>query len=52
MGRPEGTKNITRSPEEKETIVLESFQKGRRKTAEKYGVSGNACSHTSDGNDD
>ena len=39
MGRPEGTKNIMRSPEEKETIVLESFQKGRRKTAEKYGVS-------------
>lgn len=39
MGRPEGTKNIMRSPEEKETIVLESYQKGRRKTAQKYGVS-------------
>ena len=32
-------KNIMRSPEEKETIVLESYQKGRRKTAEKYGIS-------------
>ena len=32
-------KNIMRSPEEKETIVLESYQKGRIKTAEKYCVS-------------
>ena len=39
MARPKGTKNVMRTPEEKEQIVLESFQKGRRKTAEKYGVS-------------
>ena len=31
-------KNIMRSPEEKEGIVLESFEKGCSKTARKYGV--------------
>ena len=32
-------KNTMRSPEEKESIVLESYQKGRDKTAVKYGIS-------------
>ena len=31
-------KNNMRSPEEKETIVLESYQEGRNKTADKYGL--------------
>ena len=38
MGRPKGTKNIMRSPEEKEQIVLESFQNGCKKTSEKYDI--------------
>ena len=39
MGRPEGTKNIMRSPEEKEAIVFESYRDGRNKIANKYGIS-------------
>ena len=31
-------KNTMRSPEEKEIIVLESYQEGRNKTADKYGI--------------
>ena len=31
-------KNNMRSPEEKEAIVLESYQEGRNKTAGKYGI--------------
>ena len=31
-------KNTMRSPEEKEAIVLESYQEGRNKTADKYGI--------------
>lgn len=31
-------KNNMRSPEEKEAIVLESYQEGRSKTADKYGI--------------
>ena len=38
MGRPRGTKNKMRSPEEKEQIVLESFQKGCNQTAQKYDI--------------
>ena len=32
-------KNTMRSPNEKESIVLESYRKGRGKTAVKYGIS-------------
>ena len=39
MARPKGTKSIMRSSEEKEQIVLESYQEGRDKTAEKHGIS-------------
>ena len=42
MGRPRGTKNIMRSPEEKEAIVLEYLNDkhpSSRKTADKYGIS-------------
>ena len=41
MGRPIGTKNNMRSPEEKEAIVLEYLNDKHpsyRKTAEKYGI--------------
>ena len=38
MGRPKGTKNNMRTPEEKERIVLESREAGSRPTAAKYGV--------------
>ena len=41
MGRPRGTKNNMRSPEEKEAIVLEYLNdkhQSYRKTAEKYGI--------------
>ena len=31
-------RNNMRSPEEKETIVLESYREGRSKTADKYGI--------------
>ncbi len=42
MGRPRGTKNNMRSPEEKEAIVLEYLNDNHpshRKTADKYGIS-------------
>ena len=41
MGRPKGTKNHMRSPEEKEAIVLEYLNDEHasyRKTADKYGI--------------
>lgn len=38
MGRPIGTKNNMRSPEEKEAIVLESFHCGCNQTAQKYDI--------------
>jgi len=39
IGRPSGTKNIMRSPEEKEKIVMEARQFGTKKTANKYFLS-------------
>ena len=42
MGRPIGTKNNMRSPEEKEAIVVESYQCGCRKTARKYDINHSA----------
>ena len=39
MGRPKGTKNIMRSPKEKEQIVLEAFKDGPNATFKKYGIS-------------
>ena len=39
MGRPSGTKNIMRSPEEKEKIVQEAFENGPNVTFQKYGIS-------------
>lgn len=39
MGRPSGTKNIMRSPEEKEKIVLEAFENGPTVTFQKYRIS-------------
>ncbi len=39
MARPKGTKNVMRSPEEKERIVLESYEAGLGKTVAKYGLS-------------
>ena len=39
MGRPSGTKNIMRSPEEKENIVQEAFENGPNVTFQKYGIS-------------
>ena len=39
MARPKGTKNVMRSPEEKEMIILEIFDSGTKRTAEKYGIS-------------
>ena len=41
MARPKGTKNVMRSPEEKERIVRESYEAGLRKTNAKYGLSKN-----------
>lgn len=41
MGRPSGTKNNMRSPEEKEAIILEYLNDKHasyRKTADKYGI--------------
>ena len=37
-GRPKGTKNTMRTPEEKERIVLESYEAGLKKTSVRYGV--------------
>ena len=39
MGRPKGTKNIMRSPKEKEQIVLETYDKGLNNTFKKYKIS-------------
>ena len=39
MGRPKGTKNIMRSPKEKEQIVLEAYEKGPNNTFKKYKIS-------------
>ena len=39
MGRPSGTKNNMRTPEEKEKIVLEARSLGTTKTANKYLIS-------------
>lgn len=41
MPRQIGKKNIMRSPEEKEQLVLESFENGCQKTAQKYEI--NRC---------
>lgn len=38
MARPVGTKNIMRSPKEKESMILESYEYGSTKVAAKYGV--------------
>ena len=38
MARPKGTKNVMRTPEEKENIVLEASRCGIRPTAKKYGI--------------
>lgn len=38
MARPKGTKNVMRTPEEKEQIVLETSRCGIRPTAKKYGI--------------
>ena len=40
MARPKGTKNVMRTPEEKEQIVLEAFKDGPNATFKKYGISG------------
>ena len=39
MARPKGTKNVMRSPEEKERIVRESYEAGLARTLEKYRLS-------------
>ena len=39
MGRPAGTKNIMRTPEEKEAIVIEALENGPNATFQKYGIS-------------
>ena len=39
MGRPSGTKNIMRTPEEKKKIVLEARSFGTHKIANKYSLS-------------
>ncbi len=36
IGRPRGTKNVMRTPEEKEAIVLEAIENGVRSTAARY----------------
>ena len=38
MARPVGTKNIMRSPKEKESMILENYEYGSTRVAEKYGV--------------
>ena len=38
MARPKGTKNVMRTPEEKELIVLEASRCGIRPTSKKYGI--------------
>ena len=39
MARPKGTKNVMRTPEKKEQIVLEAFKCGACATFKKYGIS-------------
>ena len=39
MGRPKGTKNVMRTPEEKERIVLEALERGFDPTAAGHGLS-------------
>ena len=39
MGRPKGTKNAMRTPEEKERIVLEALENGYRPVARSHGIS-------------
>ena len=39
MARPKGTKNVMRSPEEKERIVLEATERGTFRTAKVHGIS-------------
>ena len=38
MARPKGTKNVMRTPEEKERIVLEASRCGTRPTSIRYGI--------------
>jgi transposase-like protein len=38
IGRPKGAKNVMRTPEEKERIVLEAIERGVGRTAEAHGV--------------
>ncbi len=37
IGRPKGAKNVMRTPEEKERIVLEALERGTKRTAEARG---------------
>ena len=39
IGRPKGTKNVMRTPEEKERIVLEALENGSRPVARRHGIS-------------
>lgn len=39
IGRPRGTKNVMRTPEEKERIVLEALENGGKPVARKHGIS-------------
>lgn len=38
IGRPKGTKNVMRTPEEKERIVLEAIENGIGSTTVRYGL--------------
>lgn len=39
MARPRGTKNVMRTPEEKERIVLEALENGSKPVARRHGIS-------------
>ena len=39
IGRPKGTKNVMRTPEEKERIVLEAIESGAIRIARRHGLS-------------
>ncbi len=39
IGRPKGTKNLMRTPEEKERIVLEALEDSGKPVARRHGVS-------------
>ena len=39
IGRPKGTRNVMRTPKEKERIVLEALESGVRPTARRHGLS-------------